>query len=67
MLFEEMHDESNMDIVINNRLKDLNNWLENRVNVLEKELADLKEDFENMDLIYRNSTYDCESVDLKNL
>jgi len=37
-------------------LKALNNWLENKVNQLELELADLKVDFENLDMIYSNST-----------
>jgi len=42
--------------VINNRLKGLNNWRENIVNQLETEIADLKVDFEHLDMIYNNST-----------
>jgi len=33
--FEELHSEANRVVVINNRLKGLNNWQENRVNQLE--------------------------------
>jgi len=32
--FKELHDEANKIVVINNRLKGLNNWLENKVNQL---------------------------------
>jgi len=42
-------------------LKGLNNWLENRVNSLEEELRKTKKDFENLDLIYKNSTCSCDS------
>jgi len=45
----------------NNRLKGLNNWLENRVEILEEELDNLKSDFENLDLIYKNSSCKCDS------
>jgi len=41
-------------------LKGLNNWLENRIKSLEEELGKTKEDFENLDLIYKNSC-SCES------
>jgi len=34
-------------------LKGLNNWLENRVKTLEEKLENLKNDFENMELIYK--------------
>jgi len=44
-----------------NRLKGLNNWLENRVKTLEEELEKSKVDFENLDLIYKNSTCMCDS------
>jgi len=54
--FEELHNKANIIVVINNQLKGLNNWLENIVNQLEIKLHDLKEDFENLDLIYKNST-----------
>jgi len=51
-MIEELHDESNRNVVINNQLKGLNNWLKNKVNQLEIELTNLKEDFENLDLMY---------------
>jgi len=38
----------------NNRLKGLNNWLENRVKTLEKELNNSETDFENLEMIYKN-------------
>jgi len=36
--FKETHDEANRLTFLNNRLKGLNNWLENRFKALEKEL-----------------------------
>jgi len=42
-------------------LKGLNNLLENRVKTLEEELEKSKVDFENLDLIYKNSTCMCNS------
>jgi len=42
-------------------LKGLNNWLKNRVKSLEEELRKTKEDFENLDFIYKNSTCSCDS------
>ena len=42
-------------------MKGLNNCLENRVKSLEEELRKTKEDFENLDLIYKNSTCSCDS------
>ena len=41
-------------------MKGLNNWLENKVKDLEEELCKTKEDLENLDLIYKNSSYSCE-------
>jgi len=37
--FQELHNEANKIFVINNPLKGLNNWLENRINQLESEIA----------------------------
>jgi len=56
--FEELHNEANKIFALNNRLQGLNNWQENRVSQLEKETADLKTDFEHLEMIYSNST-DC--------
>jgi len=42
-------------------LKGLNNWLENRVKTLEEKLEKSKVDFENLNLIYKNSACLCDS------
>jgi len=64
--FNETHQEANRLALSHNRLKDLNNWLENRVKPLEEELEKCKDDFENIDLIYKNSTCNCDSKFCKN-
>jgi len=56
MLLKELHNEANKIDIINYLLKGLNKWLENGVNQLETKLTNLKEDFENLDLIYKRST-----------
>jgi len=43
--FKETHEEVNRLALSNNRLKGLNNWLENRVKTLEEELEKSKIDF----------------------
>jgi len=40
--FKETHEKANKLALSNNRLKGLNNWLENRVKALEEELENLK-------------------------
>ena len=52
--------------LLNNRLKGLNNWLENKYKTLEEELEKSKVDFENLDLIYKNYAYMCDSSLCKN-
>ncbi|XP_068466221.1 uncharacterized protein [Phaseolus vulgaris] len=59
--FNETHEEADRLALSNNRLKGLNNWLENRVKTLEEELEKSKVDFENLDLIYKNSACMCDS------
>jgi len=49
--------EVNKISALNNRLKGLNKWLENRVSQLEKGTSDLKTDFEHLEMIYSTSTY----------
>ena len=49
-----------------NRLKGLNNWIENKVKDQEEELCRTKEDLENMDLIYKNSSCSCEKIICEN-
>jgi len=43
--FQETHDEANLLVLSNNRLKDLNNWLEKRVKALEEEMEKSKSGF----------------------
>ena len=64
--FNETHEEANRLALSHNRLKGLNNWLENRVKTLEEELEKSKVDFENLDLIYKNSTCSCHSKFFEN-
>jgi len=52
--FKETHEEANRLTLLNNHLKDMNNWLENRVKALEEELNNSKNDFENLEMIYKN-------------
>jgi len=57
--FKETHEEANRLALLNNRLKCLNNWLENRVKTLEEELNHSKTDIETLEMIYQNSSYEC--------
>jgi len=49
--FHETHKEANRLAGVNNRLKDLNNWLEKRVSSLEEELQNVKIDFDHLNMI----------------
>jgi len=64
--FKETHKEANRLALINNRLKGLNNWLENRVKALEKELKNSKIDFENLEMLYKNFSCNCDSLVCEN-
>jgi len=44
----ETHEDANRLAILNNHLKGMNNWLENRVKALEEELENSKTDFENL-------------------
>jgi len=57
--FKEPHEEANRTTLLNNRLKGLNNWLENRVKTFEEDLINSKTDFENLEMIYQNSSCKC--------
>jgi len=57
--FYETHDEANRLTLSLNRLKGLNNWLENKVKDLEEDLCKTKEDLENLDLIYKDCSCIC--------
>ena len=52
--------------LLNNRLKGLNNWLENRVKAIEEELENSKTDFENFEMLYKNSSCKCDSLVCEN-
>jgi len=60
---EELYSEANKIAVMNNRLKGLNSWLENRVRQLESETIDLKTDIEHLEMIYSNLV-DCSEKQL---
>jgi len=57
--FYETYDEANRLALSLNRLKGLNNWLENKVKDLEEELYKTNEDLEHLGLIYKNSSCSC--------
>jgi len=42
-------------------LNSKNNWLKERVKVLEEDLKNSKTDFENLEMIYQNSSCKCDS------
>jgi len=54
--FQETHEEANRLALLNNQLKEKNSWLENRVKALEEDLENSKTDFENLEIIYKNSS-----------
>jgi len=64
--FKETHEEANRLTILNNRLKGLNIWLENRVKALEEELENSKTDFENLEMLYMNSSCKCDSLVCEN-
>jgi len=51
---------------LNNQLKGMNNWLENRFKSLEEELENSKTDFENLEILYKNSSCKCDSLVCEN-
>jgi len=59
--FNEIHKEANRLALLNKWLKGLNNSLENRVKILEEEFNHSKTDFENLEMIYKNSSCKCDS------
>ena len=64
--FKETHEEANRLAILNNRFKGFNNWLENRVKALEEELENSKTDFENLEMLYKNSSCKCDSLVCEN-
>ena len=65
--FQETHDEANRLVLSNNRLKDLNSWLDKRVKELEEELEKSKKDFENLETHCKNSSCKCDTLICENL
>jgi len=47
-------------------LKSKNNWLKNRVKILEEELNNSKIDFEILEMVYQNSSCKCDSSSCEN-
>jgi len=60
--FQETHEEANRLALLNNRLKVMNSWLKNRVKTLEEELENSKTDFENLEIVYNNSSCKCDTL-----
>jgi len=44
----------------------MNSWLENRVKTLEEELENSKTDFENLEIVYKNSSCKCDTLICEN-
>ena len=63
--FKETHEEANKLALTNNRLKGLNKWLETKVKSLEELLDNSINDFENIELIYKNSSCEYDSSSCK--
>ena len=61
LAFNETYEEANKLALLNNRLKGLNNSLENRVKIFEEELNHSKTDFQSLEMIYKNSFCKCDS------
>jgi len=64
--FKETHEEAYRLTLLNNQLKSKNNWLENIVKILEEELNNSKTDFENLEMVYQNSSCKCDSTSCEN-
>ena len=52
-VFQETHDEANRLVLSNNRLKELNSWLEKKVKSLEHEIEKSKNDFKNLETHFK--------------
>ena len=60
--FQETHEEVNRLALLNNQLKGMNSWFENRVKTLEEKLENSKTDFENLEIVYKNSSCKCDTL-----
>ena len=59
--FQETHDEANRLVLSNNRLKELNSWLEKRVKAFEDEIEKSKNDFKSLETHLKNSSCKCDT------
>jgi len=64
--FQETHDEANRLVLSNNRLKELNSWLEKRVKSLEDEIEKSKNDFKNLENHFKNAFCKCDALICEN-
>ena len=64
--FQETHEDAKRLALLNNRLKSENNKLKEKITVLENGLSNTNADFENLELIYKNSSCNCDSSCCKN-
>jgi len=65
-VFKETREEAYRLTLLNNQFKSKNNWLEYRVKILEEELNNSKTDFENLEMVYQNSSCKCDSSSCEN-
>jgi len=64
--FQETHEEAKRLTLSNNRFRSENNWLKEKLKVMEKDLSNSNADFENLEMIYQNSSCKCDSSICKN-
>jgi len=63
--FQETHEKAKRLTFSNNLLKSENNWLKEKIKDLENDLPKSNADFENLELIYQNSSCRFQSIFLK--
>jgi len=64
--FKETHKEAYRLTLLSIQYKSKNNWMENRVKILEEELNNSKSYFENLEMVYQNSFCKCDSTSCEN-
>ena len=65
-VFQKTHEKAKRLAFLNNRLKSENNKLKEKIIVLENDLSNTNVDFENLELIYKNFSCNCDSSCCKN-